>query len=261
MNPSRKFAIARFPTPILNTPRFRDVFCQALPLDEQGLLRAVETVALPQTKFELIEQCAGHILRVKTADYEGGDLFVDERFLTPADFKTPERKRIWPNPELILHRMRSLIGSMYVWGGSWPCIPQMLDFYPPRALLNEKSLKTWIFQGVDCSGLLYWATDGCSPRNTSELVTFGKSLSIDGKSPKEIQAMLKPLDLIVWKGHVVIVLNSAETIESRGGFGVVKCDLLARLEEVFTGHKRRPVNFWDNTLDPKDLRFVINRFL
>ena len=253
-------AIAKFPTPILNTPDFRQVFGgedgASLPLDTQGLLRAVETVALPQTKFEILEQSSEHILRIKTLDYSGDSLYVDSRFLSFTQPHAPERKRICPIPELLMHRLKRLSGAIYVWGGSWPGIPSMLDLYPPAKALDEKIFKTWTFQGVDCSGFLYWATDGYTPRNTSELISFGRSLPIEGKSLEEIQKLLKPLDLIVWKGHVVIVVNQNETIESRAGFGVVTLPLLTRLEEISRDLKRRPVSKWTD-LDPC---FVINRW-
>ena len=131
----------------------------------------------------------------------------------------------------------------------------MLDFYPPSKALDEKTLVTWTFQGLDCSGLLYLATDGCTPRNTSQLVTFGKSLSIKGKSPLEIQKLVKPLDIIVWKGHVIIVLNPEQTIESRAGFGVIVYNFLSRLQEVMDIHQKIPLNRWDPS------GFVINRWI
>lgn len=260
---SKRFALARFAAPLLNTPDFQGVFGGAdrstLPLDNQGLLRAVETVALPGTKLELIEQSSEEIFKVKTQDYPSAPLYVDKRFLIFADSNVPERPLIWPSADLILHRMKSLIGSMYVWGGNWPSIPRMLQLYPPAKALDEKSLKTWTFQGVDCSGLLYWATDGCAPRNTSELISFGKSLEIEGMTAQEVQKLIRPLDLIVWKGHVIIVLNSEETIESRAGFGVVTTNFLTRFDEILHSHKRKPASSWQS--ETQASTFVINRWL
>ncbi len=262
MTTPTRFAVAKFPTPILNTPNFCEIFGGSdgvsLPIDPKGLLRAIETVALPQTKFEVLAQCnQPNILHVRTHDYLGNSLYVDSRFLSFVDAQTPERLRICPAPELILHRLKSLIGFMYVWGGSWPGVPRMLDLYPPARSLDEKLLKTWAFHGVDCSGFLYWATDGFTARNTSELIIFGQNLSIEGKSLEEIQKLLKPLDLIVWKGHVVIVLNQNETIESLIGVGVVIYPLLTRLTEISQTLKRRPVNSWTDN----DPCFVINRWI
>jgi hypothetical protein len=60
---------------------------------------------------------------------------------------------------------------------------------------------------------------------------------------------LKPLDLIVWDGHVVIVLDETQTIESRMDHepenpglqgGVRRRGLKDRLQEILA--ERRPVN-------------------
>lgn len=255
------FATAKYPTPILNTPDFHEIFgghdgC-SLPFDEQGLLRAVETVALPQTKFQLLEKCEEYIFRVKTKDYVGENLFVDQRFLLPASEKTPERESTLPLPEKILETLQKQVGISYVWGGNWVGIPEMLHFYPPAKALDEKTLIAWTFQGLDCSGLLYLATDGYTPRNTSKLVNFGKSLPIQGRSPQEIQRLVKPLDIIVWKGHVLMVLNPDQTIESRAGFGVVVCNFISRMEEILEVHKKTPLSSWQ----PDAAGFVINRWV
>ena len=253
------FAIAKLPTPILNTPDFEHIFGGSdgatLPLDDQGLLRAVETVALPGTKFALHEKYGPHVARITTHEYPGDKLFVDTRFLTKADAATPERAKKLPSTTQIIHALKSHLGASYVWGGSWMGIPQMLDFYPPAKPLTNTALTIWTFHGLDCSGILYLATNGCTPRNTSELVTFGKSLPIENKSPKEIAQLLKPLDLIVWKGHVLVLLNPEQTIESRRGFGVVTADLQDRLQEICSD--REPANSWS----AEKKCFVINRWI
>ncbi len=224
-----------------------------LALDEKGLLRAVETVAFSHTKFEILEVLDRGIARVKTQEYLGESLYVDLRFLQRIDHTTQERPCALPPSKIILEKMDTLLGFPYVWGGSFPGIPRMLEFYPPAKPLPENLKKIWTFHGVDCSGLLYWATDGFTPRNTSQLVTFGKSLKIENVSHQEIQKMVRPLDLLVWKGHVIIIINSEETIESRAGFGVVKRNLLERLSEI--AQQRKPVNTWDSSES-----FVINRW-
>jgi cell wall-associated NlpC family hydrolase len=260
-SPSRLFAIAYSPAPILNTPDFQNVFGgkngSSLLLDEKGLLRAIETVALSDTKFEILEECGTHIVRVKTRDYAGDSLFVDRRFLKAAEPHAPERCAFLPQPHEILERMKTLLGLPYVWGGNFPGIPLMTDLYPPKASIDESLLKIWTFQGVDCSGLLYWATNGYTPRNTSQLVHYGKSLAIEGLSPPQIIKLLRPLDLLVWKGHVVIVASQEETIESLAGFGVISRDLYSRLDEICK--ERNPKNSWDPALQASS--FVVNRWI
>lgn len=250
-----EYAIAAIPAPILNTPHFSDVFRYPLPLDSQNLLRAVEAVALPGTKFRIAED-HGQICKVTTDEYLGTDLYVDRRFLEVSTAVPTERKRLLPSVEKILDSMRHSLGLPYIWGGNWsPGIEEMLAFYPPGKPLDPYSYSVWLLKGLDCSGLLFEATQGVTPRNTSQLVRYGEPLSICGLQPEEIIAKLRPLDLIVWSGHVIVVENQEHAIESRHPIGVVRSSLLLRLREVL--QERRAVDDWDSTLGP---RFVVRRF-
>lgn len=240
-----RYAVAQTFTPILNTPKFRQVFGKGdgsgLPLDDQGLLRPVEVVAFPQTRFEVVEEKNDGILRIKTNEYQGDELYIDKRFVQFENRDPPERIRKMPNPDQLLERLKALVGTPYIWGGN--ChrgIPQLLDYYPSTQPLTPELEAKWTLSGVDCSGLLYQVAEGCTPRNTSELVNYGHPLLIEGKSAKEIAALLKPLDLIVWRGHVVIVFDEKRSIESRAGQGVVFRHLIERLEEIIS---EREYNF------------------
>jgi len=86
-------------------------------------------------------------------------------------------------------------------------------------LVDENLRAKWTLRGVDCSGLLYNAANGLTPRNTFALVTYGTGLNIAWKTPSEIISILKPLDIIAWKGHTMIVLNESEVIQSRADYG------------------------------------------
>ena len=59
------------------------------------------------------------------------------------------------------------------------------------------------------------SSNGYTPRNTSSLLGFGRPVTAAGKSARELAARLLPLDLIVWPGHVMIVLDRGRVIESR----------------------------------------------
>lgn len=241
------FAVAHTFTPILNTPHFAHVFGGedgiSLPLDNQGLLRAVETIAFPETKFKIIKQINPQCVQVETEEYPHTPLFVDTRFLIPVSEQKPERKKNIPPASKILEHMQKLIGTPYIWGGNYSKgIPQLLDFYPPKRALQKNKKIIWTLKGVDCSGLLYEATHGFTPRNTSWLLHFGKPVPIENLTHAQICELVKPLDLIVWQGHVIMILNSSTSIESRGGIGVVTAHLSDRLDEIGTSLKRYPAN-------------------
>ncbi|MBI3211194.1 MAG: C40 family peptidase, partial [Simkania negevensis] len=173
-------------------------------------------------------------------------LFIDSRFGELLENPPKEASLLLPKGEEVLKQCRAFQGLPYIWGGNYSAgIPEMKAFYPPP---EEKSLssieeKRWILQGIDCSGLLYEATGGITPRNTKELLFFGKSVFIQGKKGKEILKLLAPLDLIVWKGHVLIVLSDKEWIESRhskGGVVIISSE--ERLFEILEKEKKIPVD-------------------
>lgn len=242
----------QLPTPILDTPDFRKVFGgedgKTLELTKEGLLKPVETVLFPGTKVELLEKMPSpFIWRIATEAYPfGSSLFIDERF---ASSSFPQNMPPLPSTDAILQTIEELMGTRYIWGGNWPeGISSLPTFYPPSTDLHALSplvQDTWHLKGVDCSGLLYYATQGRTPRNTSALLHWGEEVPIHGLDPKEIASKLQPLDLIVWKGHVVIVLNPCEVIESIASLGgVVKTPIVDRLTQIKTEQRPFVIRRW-----------------
>ncbi len=239
------YAIALEPTPVLNTPHFRTVFGgkdgASLPLEGPlKLNKAIEFIALKGTKFQIIERLDNHIVSVKTLEYPQFPLYVDERFLKQVEAHFPERPKILPSKNSILKKLPAFEGMNYVWGGNWSHgIKRIPLLYPWEKTPDVLTLVHWSMKGVDCSGLLYEVTDGFTARNTSELISFGQPVPIDGCSQETIASRVMPLDLIVWPGHVVIVLNAEETIESLGGKGVIRMKTVDRLEQIMATRKAK----------------------
>ncbi|MGL4540582.1 MAG: peptidoglycan endopeptidase [Candidatus Rhabdochlamydia sp.] len=256
--------ITNHPTPVLNTANFS--FCfggkdgQSLPLDNQGLMRNLETILLPGTSLtpkETKETPYTHICRVEIPKYPGENLFIDKRFLEITSFtvQTNELTTV----EKICTALKNLVGAPYLWGGNWPMgIDEMREFYPPSidfAQLPEKIQNTWQLKGLDCSGLLYYATKGHTPRNTSDLVTYADRLEIEGLEGNEIVQKVKPLDLLAWKGHVIIVIDNQTCIESTPKEGVHTNNLLERIEKLLK--TRKPVNEYSSSFPS----FVVRRWI
>lgn len=272
-NDPPRYARAEKPTPVLNTPDFRSAFGGAdgktLARDSQGLIRAVEFIALPGTVFyiENAFNVNGALMyQINTADYppQKTGLFIDSRFVSLSKEPLQPRSKKMPPEKTILERMASKQGLRYVWGGNTSQgIPEMFQFYPPSQKLSRPEEDMWALYGLDCSGLLYEAADGATPRNTSDLIAFGKPVLIEGLSPTQIAAKLQPLDLIVWKGHVIIVLDQHNTIESCIGCsangGVTVRDLHAVIKQVMS--QRRAVNNYPTQTAPNDKPFVVRRFI
>lgn len=218
------YCIANQPTPLLNQADFIEVFGkEKLPLDDKGLLRALEMIAFPGTVFEIIEKLPNFIWKVTTKEYPHGPQFIDSRFVCSTRTIPPDRTRIVPQKETILRKLEQSLGLPYLWGGNWgKGIPEIRKLYPCKVEKNFEQIHSLV--GVDCSGLLYEATNGYSPRNTSELFHFGEPVSnlFD----------VKPLDILVWPGHVLIFFSSDLFIESLYGKGVVLTPISTRLPEI-----------------------------
>lgn len=244
---------------MLTSPFFAQLFGGAdgcsLPLDKAGLLREVAAIAWPGTKFQVHEACGDQILRVSTQEYLYSEqLFVDRRFLELCPVEPGERPTELPDAQTILTRLTSCIGLPYIWGGNWPeGIPQMLCYYPPKGALQPHMQRIWTMQGIDCTGLLFWATLGSTPRNSSDLVHYGRGIPVQGLDVDAIASQLQPLDLIAWNGHIVIAYDTKQTIESRYQKGVVLSDLKTRIEEIFRERVAA------NEPDPKS--FVVRRWI
>jgi cell wall-associated NlpC family hydrolase len=160
---------------------------------------------------------------------------------------------------LFISNLKKLNGYPYMWGGNYAYgLFEMLKLYPPEGEIDEKTKFLWILKGVDCSGLLYQATNGCTPRNTSSLTLYGIHVDVADKTINDILPLLKPLDLIVWNGHVVIVLDGDKTIESSPPDGVHIRDISERLTEIM--YERYPVNEIGQRMWKKK-EFVIRRWI
>jgi hypothetical protein len=270
------YALAVLPTPVLNTPDFAGVFGgpdgQTLRRDSCGLIRALEFVALPGTPFRIEETIGsprGTVYRVTTDDYpypaETG-YFIDSRFVTTTAGPPPPRPRRLPPLKTVIAGLLAAQGSRYVWGGNLRGgIPELLSFFPPHQpqRLSPRERDLWQLRGVDCSGLLYEATGGFTPRNTSALVAFGDAVPIAGLAAEEIVRRMEPLDLIAWQGHVMIVLDRQRVIESRLDStgkrdGVRVTPLLAALTRIMKG--KTPVDDYQSAAARGVKGFVVRRW-
>jgi len=241
------------PTPILNTPDFKYTFGgksgSEIPLSVSGQPYSFEFVALKGMVFEWKETLEDSIFRISCPFYKGEKLFIDSRFTKPALAFTPNPAL--PAKASILKKMIEMTGTPYVWGGNWSAgVPEMSTYYPPKRSIDERTSILWNLKGVDCSGLLYEATGGASPRNTSELVYFGQ--------PVPPGTSLIPLDMILYPGHVVFVLDEKRTIESQFPYGVVQRDLSQRLMQFES--ERTRVERWRPDLDPGKF-YTVCRFI
>jgi len=270
------FAVAVIPTPVLNTPDFTGVFGgrdgKTLRLDGCGQIRETEFVALPGTAFrieETINRVSAVIYRVTSDDYPyptTKGYFIDSRFVRTSADPFPPRPRNLPARQKVIENLRAAQGSRYVWGGNARAgIPRLLSIYPPASGLpiTSATADLWQLAGVDCSGLLYEATGGYTPRNTSALIAYGAPVPIKGLDAAGIIRLVGPLDLIVWQGHVMIIIDRNRVIESRldchGNRGGVRVRSLRELlNEILKS--RVPLDSYPLTANQGVKGFVIRRW-
>jgi cell wall-associated NlpC family hydrolase len=117
------------------------------------------------------------VLEVTTREYPSStSLYIDSRFVhTFRSSEAPrERKVQLLNKGTIIKTLREQIGKQYVWGGNTPSgVALLAKYFLSKIPLDARAYAKWTLDGFDCSGLLYWATNGYTPRNTSGLVDFG----------------------------------------------------------------------------------------
>jgi hypothetical protein len=237
------------PAPILNTSHFDRIFHKNQVLvDAQGHPRSFEFVALPGMAFQIIES-GPTIVKILCPTYSDQPLYTDRRFGRIVS-SPPQPQRSLPNAQTLLAHMESRIGTPYVWGGNWAeGIPEMLQYYPPTEPLTPRNLELWTLQGLDCSGLLFEASGGVTPRNSGQLLKYGKALKISD--------LLKPLDMLVYPSHVLFVRDQKTIIESKSPFGVRICPLQDRFLEI--QKERAFTEVWTDQTDPAS-HFMLRRF-
>lgn len=276
-----EYAVAKVPTPVLNVPDFQAVFGgkdgQTLHANTCGLVKEIEYIAYSGTVFTIHQKMKSGrnwVYNITTDEYPKGpgeNYYIDSRFVDTRPTPPTPRPRVIPGKKEVLSHLQATAGNVYIWGGDVKGgVPEMVQYYPPQQSLasNADLHKKWTLDGYDCSGILFEATNGATPRNTSGLVAFGEAVPIAGLTAKQIARTVKPLDLIVWKGHVMIVVDNKHLIESRADYddvtdgcqdGGVK---IRPLQEVLTRTMttRIPVNRYDDPVPEGKKKFVIRRW-
>ncbi|MBU1221399.1 hypothetical protein KKF34_15325 [Myxococcota bacterium] len=228
---------------------------------EKRIFEGVDYIALKGDilKFSVVKSSGKYFFfKVSSNRYPCKSCWIDSRAVSLTSQIETEPKI--PGKNDILSRLRKTANQRYCWGCNLSQgIPQISKFY---------KLKTdswmWRFEGLDCSGLLYEATDSYTPRNSIDMIKYGEKVPVQGKSPKTIAGMLKPLDLIVWPGHVIIVLDNSQTIDAVNFDGkkhvgrVLIRDLEKNLRRLST--YRTPVNDFYSSPIASPRKYAVRRW-
>ena len=223
------FATVLKSAPLFNCKELSRAF---LNYDSVYLVREIETVLFPGTVLKIHRDDVS-VFEVTTQEYfSEKPLYIDKRFVAQCDTKPNERIKVLPTANQMLQTLANLPKLPYIWGGNiFQGIPELLQYYPPKHPLTTFDYMYWQLKGVDCSGLLYALTNGYTLRNTSQIYHIYPQVTT-----------LKPLDVIVWPGHNLIVLSPSKVIECRQYDGLVVSDITTRLKQI-EHHNPRYVRF------------------
>lgn len=240
-------------------------------LDESNLIREVIVVYPKDTVFSLVKKMMKWkftYYEVRTNEFDGKtsdthSYYIDSRFVEVTDDMPHQTISPLPSAEQILLNMHNAIGSTYVWWWTYyQWVPELASYFPSSSQLDANHLKMKTLKWVDCSWLLYQATKGYTPRNSHGLLSYWKPVEIEWLNVNQIAQKLRPLDLIVWWGHVIIVYDATHVIESRWypSFkgGVMMTNTQERLREIM--ETRQPVDNWYDSKKSSKEKFVVRRW-
>lgn len=263
-----KYAVAESFVPVFSILDLNTVFGgedgSTLKLDSRGVTYGFEYIAYPNTVFEIKEAYKINnsiIYKVKSDNSPNKKAFyyIDWHFVRTTNEKLNSFLRDTLSKEIIIERLKSRIGTPYLYGGIFAFgFPEMLDYYKPANEISDEIKQKWMLKGVDCSGLLYDVTERYTPRTSRELIEFGDSVEIEGKNVEEIIEILEPLDIIGYPGHTFYVLDDKYIIESSPGKGVHLVEIKKRLDWLLK--ERIPANSIKSC--PKNKKcFVVRRWM
>jgi cell wall-associated NlpC family hydrolase len=250
-----KYVSAKTYTPVFNIPdiyKFLSELDTDIKTDKKGLIPEVSFIASPGKEFEIIEETKNNgytIMKVKPVDSEK-IYYVDSRFLEQSDGEGSIKEKL--SKEEIIRNLKAMEGYPYEYGGAIANGVWKLESMYDIKGLNER----WKPKGLDCSGLIYQATNGVIPRSSSEIVKYGEGLDIEGKKLDDIIDMLEPLDIIGYPGHVLIVIDRNSVMESSPKKGVRILQAETRIKQLMKD--RKPVN--DVEGEDKNKIFVVRRW-
>ncbi|NBO23640.1 MAG: hypothetical protein EBU93_00140 [Chlamydiae bacterium] len=192
----------------LNTPFFSKVFSDEKTfLTPKGHPLSYELVLAPGMEGSIIEEY-GECFKIEFSFYPQPVFVLKEH----VNEKKKATETASFTKEEIQKRLVSCLGKPYLWGGNDRYKTDAFDKKFQINFLRVREKRAAQLDGLDCSGLLFYATGYRTKRNTHELESSGTLV-------ESIEEII-PLDIILTKGHVRIVLDENQVIQSRQNRGV-----------------------------------------
>ena len=218
-----KYWITKSVAPIIYTSKFSDTFYWTWVwpiLDEYEQIDPVQSVLFSWTTVIIEDELYDRdnlIYKIQLNEIPWYfDSYIDARFINTYSTQPPERNIILPSKEEIINNLKLQVWHQYIrWGVMPTWVPELSQYYNPIINLPYYVENKLILKWFDCSWLLHYSTNWFTPRNTGGLIVFWTWLHIAWLNSDDIMKLLKPLDIIVWKWHVMIVIDEENLIESR----------------------------------------------
>jgi hypothetical protein len=207
-------------TPLFNKPKIKEAF---LNYDPNYLIRELETILFPASEVEVVRVVDEDVFEIKSPQYESvKPLYILKNFLSHKPKIDQKISLEIPSKKTIYDSLINFPKRPYIWGGNTKeGVVELLEWIAPKKTLSSFDYNYYKLKGVDCSGLLYYVTNGNSIRNTSDMLL----------KYSEVKT-LKSLDLIAWRGHVIIYLSEDLVIESRHPDGITRSKFSKRMKEI-----------------------------
>lgn len=211
----------------------RDVLLREHRLGNLARLRVDRHIAkvLPAGSVIHVEPARDGMVRVVASAYRPfyrKDLFALGELIRPCRRAPVEPPPSLPAPEQVLATLRSLAGTPYLYGGSAVHgSASQARALIARGLLRESDRRVEEFarlltsRGLDCSGLFNVATAYAFFGDSRDLYhLFDERLRHPGAEvaddPAALAERLRPLDIILFRGHLAVSLGAGQVIQAVG---------------------------------------------
>ena len=171
------------------------------------LLRGVEQVILPSSVVQLLSSSdtpeGFSQVKIVFPIESKVCMYVSNQCLNALTFDYKSSNQPLQAKSIESTFLMNQLGKLYIWGGN--CVEPIEQGL--KVQLSEDAFynQYMTFQGFDCSGLVYALFQGRIPRNTSEMIEDNQYLEIVSLGLDSLRDNLLPYDLILYKGHVLIV--------------------------------------------------------
>lgn len=167
-----------------------------------------------------------HVVDCAYRPFYRKELYALAELLTPIEHNAVPRHHDPPPDEQVLAALRAQVGTPYLFGGSAPRGSEAQANALVRAGLFEiddlgstQLLQIARSAGIDCSGLFNLATQYSffgDSKDVYQRFAHGLVPLPESATAQQVAAVLEPLDIVIFRGHMLIALGDGNVIQAVG---------------------------------------------